>query len=89
MGTDLEPEKALAVQVKHISAEPRSPGAGILRCHERETRPAVGEQAEEQTVPRNSVSFSRITEVITPSNQSFTRLIDHDSIRNEPLWVVS
>ena len=39
-GTDLEPEKAMSVQVKHIIAEHRSPGAGILRCHERD--PARG-----------------------------------------------
>ena len=75
-------EQAMTVQVKHVAVGPQSPGRGILRCHQRETPP---EEREEPARPGNSVSFSRVLKVITHCDQSFTRLLDHNNIWDEPL----
>ena len=76
-------EQAMTVQVKHVMVGPLSLGKGILRCQQRETVP---EEREEPAHPGNSVSWSRILKVITHGDQSFTRLVDHNDIHDEPLW---
>ena len=86
--TRTDPELAMSVQVQHIAMKPGSHGAGILRNHHREDRPAEREQAEDQTHTPRSVTFFRIIEVITPTDHSATRLLDHYDIKNESLRVL-